>query len=722
MILARDGHGMTDVTGAWRRRLRPLHGLSRYAAGLFVGAGLLALSAGARAGDSAPVVSAGGAAANQPISLASTEWMLVEMEEVTPITSANDPPVRVAGGSASPPAGPVVRVEKTSMRGLPAGRPAVDQTGTRPAPAPSVVLLADMDDAGPVRANAPIALTPMVRDAVTVPAVFAGEPNPSPTEFEPLFPGNDPCLEDSAIAFADYLVAQAPQPGTLSLTNTTPDPSPELPAPVVGAMVVPAEEIVSAIHQGGTKSTLINIYKGESVAIDLKCKIDRAETADPRVATVNPDRFDRLIVTGTGFGATQMRIYCGGKQANFSINVEMNLTTLRNLIQSISPSAHVAVRSVNGTVVLTGTVPDVSTSERIGELAALFEGGKVQNQLNVAGVQQTLLRVVVAEVNKTAIRNLGVNWAIGASDWSRDFFFGQNVNQINPTVFSSNGLANIVAPNPAGQLLYSVAPTANGINTNVTFGFPRAEFQMFVNALRENQLFRVLAEPNLVCISGQTASFLAGGEVPIPVTQGGATAGAIVIEYKEFGVRLHFTPTVVGRQIMRLHVLTEFSDAIPGAAVIGGLPAFSFTTRRVESTVECGNGQTFAIAGLLSDRVQAISSKLPGLGDLPILGTLFQSVNYQKTNTELVILVTPELVQPLDPQQVGPPPGSLMTDPNDYELFLKGDLEGKPNPPPDPEGVPRHEQPVKTNPLAISGAPSRATMHGTWGISELDGD
>lgn len=711
MILATDGHELTDATGAGRRPFRPLHGFSRKSTGMVVCAGVLALCWPARAGNSAPVQAAGGAAANQPISLESTDWMLIEMDDVKPVARVDD---TLALG---PPAG-----------GLVAAAP--PKTGEMQ----TVVSMTDFDDVGPVQANAPVSLraaVPMPAPApapaparMTAASVVATPVKPSipSLDYEPLFPINESCTPDAAIAFADYLVAQAPQSPTLSLTNTTPDPSPELPAPVVGAMVVPAEELVSAIHQGGTKSTLINIYKGESVAIDLKCKIDRAETADPRVATVDPDRFDRLIVTGVGFGATQMRIYCGGKQANFSINVEMNLTSLRTLIQSISPSSQVAVRSVNGTVVLTGSVPDVATSERIGELATLFEGGKVQNQLNVAGVQQTLLRVVVAEVNKTAIRSLGVNWAIGASNWSRDFFFANNINQINPTVFSSNGLPNIVAPNPAGQMLYSVAPTANGLNTNVTFGFPKAEFQVFVNALRENQLFRVLAEPNLTCISGQTASFLAGGEVPIPVTQGGATAGAIVIEYKEFGVRLHFTPTVVGRQVMRLHVLSEFSDAIPGPAVIGGLPTFSFTTRRVESTVECGNGQTFAIAGLLSERVQAISSKLPALGDIPVLGALFQSVNYQKTNTELVILVTPELVQPLDPQMVGPPPGALMTDPNDFELMIMGQLEGTPNPPPEPEAIPRHEQPVKTFPLAISGAQSRAAMHGTWGVSDLDAE
>ena len=303
---------------------------------------------------------------------------------------------------------------------------------------------------------------------------------------------------------------------------------------------------------------------------------------------------------------------------------------------------------------------------------------------------------------------MGVNWAIGGSTLSRDFFFANNLNQINPTQFSSSGLSNVLQ----GQQAYSVAPNVNGVNTNVTFGFPRIELQVFVNALRENNLFRVLAEPNLVAISGQTATFLAGGEVPIPVAQGGAVAGAIVIEYKEFGVRLSFTPTVLGGQRIRIHVMTEISDAIPGTQAVGGLPVFTFTTRRVESTVECGNGQTFAIAGLLQQSVQAIVSKIPGLGDLPVLGTLFSSTDYKQSNTELVVLVTPQLIEPLEPHQVAPPPGSLMTHPTDLELFTLQRLEGTPLEKPEYDGVPRDLYPVRTRPG------SRLQLAGPRGLAE----
>lgn len=481
-------------------------------------------------------------------------------------------------------------------------------------------------------------------------------------------------------------------------------------------------DLIASIDVQSHRAQLVNVARNSSAVVELKQRCDRAEIADPNIADIFVVSPTRVIISGRNFGTTQMILWFGDQQRVFNVAVEHDLAILNDSIRRISPTARVQPRSVNGVIVLTGTVPDAQSAERIGEVAMLYQGGEIRNQLTVAGVQQTMLRCVVAEVNKDAVRQLGFNWAIGASDWSRDFFFANNVAQLNPTVYSSNGLGNILAPNPLGQLTYSVAAVGNGGNTNVTFGFPRAEFQMFMQALRQNSLARVLAEPNLVAISGQTATFLAGGEVPIPVTQGGAVAGAITIEYKEFGIRLAFTPTVLGGQVIRLHVMSEVSDAVPGGALAGGLPLFSFVTRRVESTVECGNGQTFAIAGLLSERVQSVVEKIPGLGDLPVLGALFSSVDYQRNNTELVILVTPQLVEPLDPQQVPPVPGSEMTHPDDYELFALGQLEGKPRPAPESVGVPRESAPVNTPPgvTTTRWPTSQMTLRGPWGFADFD--
>jgi pilus assembly protein CpaC len=167
--------------------------------------------------------------------------------------------------------------------------------------------------------------------------------------------------------------------------------------------------------------------------------------------------------------------------------------------------------------------------------------------------------------------------------------------------------------------------------------------------------------------------------------------------------------------------MTEVSQAVPGGTIASGLPTYTFTTRRVESTIECGNGQSFAIAGLLDDQVQATASKIPALGDIPVLGALFSSTRYQKSETEMVVLVTPQLVEPLEPHQVGPPPGGLMTDPNDYELFALQQLEGRSLPVPEYEGVPRNKLPVNTRPGEVTNWPtSQLTLRGPWGMADLE--
>lgn len=420
-------------------------------------------------------------------------------------------------------------------------------------------------------------------------------------------------------------------------------------------------------------SKLLRIQVNESLIIKSRIRLDRVEVPDPTVVDVSVTSPQELTIIGKAIGYTQFTIMGEGQIQNCTVMVGPNYKPLQNLIQAVSPQSSVRVDGLNGTIVLSGRAPDADTARKIEEMAKVFQGGEVLNHIWVSGVQQTMLRVTVAEVNKEALRSLGINWAIGGSKLSRDFFLANNIGQLNPTNFGSNGLPDLTT----GQMTYSVNPVGTSALTNVTFGFPRAELQFFVNALRENSLARTLAEPTLVAISGQTASFLAGGEVPIPVTQGGAVAGAITIEYKEFGVRLAFTPTILGNQLMRLHVMSEVSDAVETSRVVGTLPLFTFTTRRVETTVECGNGQSFAIAGLLSDNVRAISSKIPGVGDIPVIGALFSSVEYRNDKTELVVLVTPELVEAIDPQQVVTPPGADMRQPDDFELFGLGLLEGR---------------------------------------------
>jgi len=455
-----------------------------------------------------------------------------------------------------------------------------------------------------------------------------------------------------------------------------------------------------------------------SIAMKMDAAIDRAELVDPSTADIRIPSPKQVILVGKHVGTTQLTLKSGDEERLFRVSVEPNVSDLSALIQSISPRSNVRIHTLKGQIILSGRVSDAESARRIEELARVYQGGDVINHLSVSGVQQTLLRVVVAEVNKDATRRLGINWALGGSSLSRGFFLGNNLNQLNPTTFTSSGVTDLTR----GQLTYSVLPTSNGPNTNITFGFPRAELQFFLNALRSNGLARTLAEPNLIAISGQTASFLAGGEVPIPVTQGGAVAGAITIDYKEFGVRLAFTPTVVGEQVIRLHVMTEVSDAVPGSTQIGSTPLFSFRTRRVESTIECGNNQTFAIAGLLSEQVNAIASKVPGLGDLPVLGPMFSSVDYQKSNTELIVLVTPQLVEALNPGQVGPIPGSSITEPTDYELFGLQKLQGISRTPPEDDEAIIEEMEFGNMVSKPRNARTAKRLHGRWGMEDTEPD
>jgi pilus assembly protein CpaC len=223
------------------------------------------------------------------------------------------------------------------------------------------------------------------------------------------------------------------------------------------------------------------------------------------------------------------------------------------------------------------------------------------------------------------------------------------------------------------------------------------QLQTFIKAMADNSLLHILAEPNLVAISGETASFLAGGEFPIPVPQGNQQ---VTIEFREFGVRLNFTPVVLGQQMVRLRVAPEVSELDFSTAVqIEGFVVPGLTSRSTETTVELGSGQTLAIAGLLNEQTRGVASRVPGIGEVPILGALFSSTQYRKSLTELVVMVTPEIVAPLDPHQVVGLPGRDRMDPSDLELYGLGRLDGR-----------RSDAAVETSPSPATANASTTTV------------
>lgn len=424
------------------------------------------------------------------------------------------------------------------------------------------------------------------------------------------------------------------------------------------------------VRDVSTEGQLIRIPVNKSVLVDFSVPVREVRLAKPEFAEVHPISPMQILVTGKAFGTTQMIVWVNdGEQRVFDVAVDLELERLIASVRSAVPRARVKAYALLDSVVLTGSVPDAASAERVMEIARVFSSN-VLNQMQVAGTQQILLRCTIAEMNRSAGRQLGFNGWMAGDDF-KDMFFINNLDGINP--------ANIGAPR--GALATADIPFAVGDDgipvtgrSTLSFGFPRAQMQIFVQALRENGILRVLAEPNLVALNGQEASFLAGGEIPIPI----ATEEKIKIEFKEFGVRLNFTPSVLTESKIRLKVSPEVSEPdFTNSVTISGISVPGFTTRRVETVVEIGSGQTFAIGGLLSERVRAVSRRVPALGDVPILGALFSSKDYQYDETELVVLVTPELVEPLSPNQITYIPGGNYIVPNDFELYLMGELEGR---------------------------------------------
>ena len=279
-------------------------------------------------------------------------------------------------------------------------------------------------------------------------------------------------------------------------------------------------------------------------------------------------------------------------------------------------------------------------------------------------MHQVMLEVRVAEMSRSLTKRLGFNFGYIADSG------------VNFGVSLLNNLSSVTIGAGGGGLDYGFGSAINAI---FRFTGAGATWTTFIDALKEEGLVKVLAEPTLITLSGKSANFLAGGEFPIPVPQiGGVGAGTtITIEYKSFGVGLNFTPVVLSNNKISMQVNPEVSDLdFSSAVAIGGYVVPGLTTRRVSTTIELPDGQSFAIAGLLKENVREVVSKFPVLGDIPILGALFRSTSFQKNETELIVIVTPHLVKPLDLTKQSLPTDQYI-EPDDYEFYLLGSLEGK---------------------------------------------
>jgi pilus assembly protein CpaC len=412
------------------------------------------------------------------------------------------------------------------------------------------------------------------------------------------------------------------------------------------------------------------LEKGKSVIVRTGYGVSRVAVGDPKIADVVVLHTSEIQVVAKEVGATNVVIWGGGRiMAAIDLHVGGAYSAVESEIQRVIQVGDVHVQSAGKSILLTGSVPDAATVDRVMSVARAHfpekskEGGIV-NLLEVGGNQQVMIEVTVSEINRTKNRDMQTNFAA---------YITQNHN----TVHIHQMIDQLAVPNPHNTL--SRGPDAGTFSPVVNFlgsAFPVGAgiYELFVNALDEDGVGKILAQPTLIARTGQSAKFLSGGEVAIPIAQ---SFDRVTVDYKEFGVGVAFTPTVLSDDRIHLDVTTEVSqiDFDLGTAV-SGTTAPGFRTRRASTGVEVGDGQTFVIAGLLRDELTDRSAKYPLLGSIPIIGTLFRSSTLEKTSTELVLLVRPHLVKPLDAQALPPVPTDYFDEPNWFEFYLLGRTEG----------------------------------------------
>ncbi len=392
----------------------------------------------------------------------------------------------------------------------------------------------------------------------------------------------------------------------------------------------------------GTTNNPIIVEMNEGRLVRLSSAANSVFIANPGIADVAIKSPRLVYIFGTKPGETTLYAVDRNDRiiASMEVRVNHNLSRLNGALSQLVPDGNVTATSLDGTIVLSGSVIDAVDAENARRLADRFLGEEEEmiNQIEVISSNQVNLRVQISEVDRSVVKQFGFNWENSFENGSYGIVTGTGGTDIAGTVVIDpfTGL-------PGGAFLTN--PVVDSVLGFGTFGVLGGTLGItgLLEALAADNLVTILAEPNLTALSGETASFLAGGEFPIPVLE----EDAIVIIFKEFGVSLSFTPTVLSGNRISMRLRPEVSElTTQGGVTIGGFSVPGITTRRAETTVELASGQTFAIAGMFSNSSQEDLRKFPAIGELPIIGQLFSSDKWQRRETELMITVTPYLVRP----------------------------------------------------------------------------
>lgn len=427
-----------------------------------------------------------------------------------------------------------------------------------------------------------------------------------------------------------------------------------------------------SLHAGSLE---VPLNKSQVVSTDRP--IARAMVGSAEIADVLPITDRSVYVLGKKMGTTSLTLYdsAGRVISIMDIAVGPDVIALSDQLRDLLPGEKIDARISNDAIVLTGMVSNAGAADRAAQVAKAFAGDKVVNLISMGSSQQVMLEVRFAEVNRSTGKDIGVQ--LGANKGSFEGISGLGAGYARGTpgtvsTVTANGQTTTTISGGTQSILGFTAITDSFGIFRKAFSLGGMSIDATLNALETRGLSKTLARPTLIALSGEKASFLAGGEFPVPVAQSGTANNAITVEFKPFGVSLAFTPTVLGDKTISMIVEPEVSAIDPSSSLtVGQITIPGLRTRRASTTLELRDGESFAIAGLLQRDFQTTINQVPLLGSIPIIGSLFRSSGFKKGETELLIVVTPHLVAPIQPGQVRLPTDRVL-DPREADTFLLG--------------------------------------------------
>jgi pilus assembly protein CpaC len=430
---------------------------------------------------------------------------------------------------------------------------------------------------------------------------------------------------------------------------------------IVAALVGATAPAAALAEQSGTSADFekVHLTAGRSTVLSTDFDVLRIAVTNPGVADATVVQPREILIDGKTPGTISLIIWGATRRAQYDLVVEPGVTTLQQQLQGLFPGENIQVGVSDEAVVLSGSVSNNQVMLKAGEIAKASSSKlKVINMLQLPGgseSQQVLLQVRFAEVNRRAIKELGSSWFTGPMG------VGNTIGRVTTQQFSAPGYDNLKYSKASSDAGAAVTSSSGDFTfsdfLNIFLFSEKYDLGVVIRALQQKGFLQSLAEPNLIAYNGQDASFLAGGEFPVPIVQG--LSNAVTIMFKEFGIRLNFTPTIAGDTI-RLKVRPEVSSLdFANGITYAGFRIPSLISRRADTDVELRDGQSFAIAGLLNNLSQDDTANIPFLSSIPVIGYLFKSKAERAERTELMVLITPRLVRPLNPDEVPPLPTQM---------------------------------------------------------------